>query len=291
MLRKKSVGIIGLTLAMLCTSACGIQVGNTPQGTQNATITDAAQTVNEVGEQDGQVVEQDSQVTPETPEVEPETEIAHVYITDLCDESGVYVDDCDNQYEYLYRIPHIDGVETSYTKMVNDDMDRLYTAMVEEAHEVMDAKVSLNCVSIDYSLYQDEELISICVTGRYDWEWTDYMCYTMTTSGEEVSGKELRQRMGIAEADFMEDVENTFWTMTDPTQYMEWEWYQDMEEYILEVNEKTMDPSNCNADIPVFVDTDGILCYIGRIYSMAGADFYDHIFHYGHHERDGYQPE
>ena len=47
---------------------------------------------------------------------------------------------------------------------------------------------------------------------------------------------------------------------------------------LLKLQEKTLSSDNCNLDMPLYLNSFGTLSFVGRVYSMAGAEYYDHTF-------------
>lgn len=217
-----------------------------------------------------------------------EVSIAHVVVEPYCEVVGSYYDEFENYWEYSFKLPEFTGVDTPYVQEVNADIQRIYKSYVEEALNEMNDNLSLVPVSLDYSVYENADMVSVLITGRLDYEWTDYIVYNMTAQGEKMTNADLCNMIGISEQEFSNDVESTFYNLVNIDRVSQYEWYEEMAADYQSVYEQTMEPSNISS-AKAFVDEDGNLCYIGRIYSVAGSSCYDYIFHYEKHDLDSYQ--
>lgn len=210
------------------------------------------------------------------PEDETPTDRVEVEVSDrLCD-AGRFTDEYGNSVCYSYVLPQLDGASGEYIDKVNAEIGRIYEDAYLSAKANMDEGIYPGCDRIGYRFAENGDVCSLLLYVVYDYGSTEYRCFNFFHDGTEAENENLFDAALISEDDFLAAVRGKLEEMTD---FSGWDdMPEDFEEIAADVRDRTLDESNCNADIPVFLDADGNLRFIARVYSLAGADCYDHEF-------------
>ena len=197
-------------------------------------------------------------------------------VGDLVNESGEYEDDCENFWNYSFCLPYVEGPDSEYLERVNAEIAQVYEDYVAEAMSCMEQKLSLDCSWVGYEFGCSNGVYSLLVAARSEWDSTYYWVYHFDEDGNEVTNSGLLEAIGISEDDFVKAADQAFEDyITDPEKL---NIDADTKAEIKRVNELTLSPDNCNADMPIFVSDEGRVSFVGRVYSAAGDDHYDHLF-------------
>ncbi|MBR5382057.1 MAG: hypothetical protein IK136_05495 [Oscillospiraceae bacterium] len=201
-----------------------------------------------------------------TPSPEP------VAVVDLISETGVYSDSVGNTLSYSYRLPLVTG-GADYANAVNEEIREVFLKTAESEHEAMKDGLSLFAPEIGYETYGTEDVLSLFIYLHNDWGQSEYRCYNFAPDGGEVTNGELLALAGMTEEDFVDAARGV---LTEATA-----WRDAPEELRGELDtaqQRTLAEDNCSASMPMFLNGDGCLSFIARVYSVAGADYYYHIY-------------
>lgn len=203
-------------------------------------------------------------------------ELTGVEIGSTIDESGEYTDGVGNIWTYSFRLPKILGVDTEYTRVINNKMDELITSCIQPGLDGMSEGYSLGYTGASYEYAVNGDIISLVVSLHSDWGMTYNYAYNLDSHGNEVSKSDVLAAAGYTEESFLQaarDRLNSYFSVFDmPAEYLS---------IIEECRLKTVDPANCNMDMQVFLGMESMLCFEAQTYSAAGADSYYHIFALG----------
>ena len=196
-----------------------------------------------------------------------------VMIRDAFCESGSYRDDIGNTWDYVLRIPMIDS-EGEDAARLNRELNAALEPAVKEARNSMATGCSLMVTRVDYTVYENDHLISILCETVTDWGFESYYAVNYDASTHrEVTRPQLLQRFGMSEEAFevaAGEMMETYFREQFPS-YPQDEFYRDR-------HDRSVDALNFKDDCCLFVNNEGQLCMIPRLYSFAGADYYYHIF-------------
>jgi len=193
-------------------------------------------------------------------------------VSDLINETGVYEDSVGNRTTYVYTLPHIDG-GSAYADTVNDEMQALYETYIEPEFENMEGGYSLVTMEVGYDVYRNADVTSLFIHLYNDWGTSLYWCYNFTPDGGEVTNRELLTLAGMTEEDFTDAARGI---LTEATAWRDAP--AEMNDELERVRRLTLAEDNCNAAMPMFLNDDGCLAFIARVYSVAGADYYYHVY-------------
>jgi hypothetical protein len=197
-----------------------------------------------------------------------------VVIYDAYCKIGSYDDSLSNHWDYVLRIPAIQAPGSDATRL-NQEM---YTALypyVKDALDAMESMVSLGICGVDYKVYVNDSLISIVSEVDTDWGFESY--YTVNYDAEsktEVDRAALLARFGLDEEGFLalavQTVDKYFKEHYDSPNIPKDSFWQDR-------YDKSAARENFTQDCQLYVNDQGQLCMIFKLYSFAGADYYYQI--------------
>lgn len=184
---------------------------------------------------------------------------------------GDYTDHLGNSYHYLYRIPAFTGIGGDQARLNTEISDFVMSLIRTDLECVEENKgFSLVTYNADYEYHVNKAIVSLLCTVRNDWGDTRYLAVNTDTAGHALSRDNLLAILHIAEFDFSwraKDALRTFFRETQsdiPESLLEW---------ADEQNAKTLSDENLQ-DTQLFLNEEGRLCMVVRVYSLAGADWY-----------------
>ncbi|MCD8020805.1 MAG: hypothetical protein LUF92_14880 [Clostridiales bacterium] len=182
-----------------------------------------------------------------------------------------------------FEIPQI-NINSEYVASVNQEIwDALFTELDElisywEANNDYDGGEY-----ISYKWYVNGDILSLVIESHLvDWAWWDYCVYNIEIStGSAVSESGLLSYYGISEDDYKKEVRQALYSYNYDgleQSYNNYKKSQDQErmDYINTQLALTISEENVALSQP-FLNENGQLCIIGRVYSPVEADYYEHI--------------
>lgn len=245
-------------LALLLLSGCGFSVPFLPGREAVTQEQNEAETPSDVPV----VTEQPAPVT--TPEP--------VVIYDAMLNEGVYTDSLGNTWNYVFRIPAIQAAGSDATKLNQELFMALYPA-VKDAQDAMAEGLSLGINGVDYQVFVKDQMVSIVAEIDTDWGFEEYHVANFDAASLSACSREqLLQKLGVTEEEFLHRAQNTVESYFEKSfsGIAKDSMYQDR-------HDKSVDPENFKSDCQLFINDEGALCMIVKIYSMAGADYYYHL--------------
>ena len=102
----------------------------------------------------------------------------------------------------------------------------------------------------------------------------DYEIYNVNiNTGKPVSNADILKSKNIEEQEFLNKLSKCY-----EDKFIElWGYLKDDYEEYTRLYNKTVSTANYNMQVPMFMDSTGNINVVGRIYSAAGADYYDYI--------------
>lgn len=197
---------------------------------------------------------------------------------------NVVVEDmCNYEYDELkFRLPQFTNVKSDDVQAVNNMIhSAFYENYVEEARDALNNGFDSMCIETGYTCFKGDEYISVLVWAESDWDFTTYTTINMWNDGTVMTNEELLRTFGMGGVEFIDDVRENLELRTNPSQYDLSSIDEEMQVLLQETYGRTMSNDNINIYMPMYVDEEGNLCYVARIYSIAGADYYDHTMKYG----------
>lgn len=192
-----------------------------------------------------------------------------------------YYEAYEDEYgSYEWHVPKI-NLKSGDADVANSEIwEYAYVNGVEMNHEAISqdyAFVEYDIIEYDWAVNGD--VLSLWLhTGAMSYAWDDYSVYNFSVStGEKLSREKLIQDYGITIDRYNELAEqalgSAFWS----------NWTRDNEnfkqasfiEWYNQALEDTISKANVNESFP-YINGNGQLCMIAKIYSIAGADYYLH---------------
>jgi hypothetical protein len=195
----------------------------------------------------------------------------------------------DTTDDYSYTIPKID-INSDYAITINKEIQEEYKTEVDDEINNYKKGYSVFLYSVEYDVFLNDTILSLVICREYPDDCIDYQVYNVDVStGKSVSNTQLLQYKDITETDLLNklpevysdefinqngtketDIDNM---KTAPCGFTEEEIKDFSKDYTDQYN-MTIDISNYGIDTPMFLNADGNLIIIAKIYSLAGSDFY-----------------
>ncbi|MCD7846114.1 MAG: hypothetical protein LUG57_09785 [Oscillospiraceae bacterium] len=183
-----------------------------------------------------------------------------------------YTREITGDYTYEYYIPQI-NLESEAIDDINDEIwNLLFKGFMQEVEDCVAGNTSIYITQIDYEWFVNGNILSLVICVMWDWGGNDYYVYNIDINSARVaSDDEVYSYCELTQDQYRELVYEALYNY-----YCER--YKDASE-IDGYDEKlllTISDENIDLSVP-FLNEEGQLCIIGRIYALAGAEYYDHI--------------
>lgn len=269
---KKLISALTLTLCLLMLSACKATDTLSDIASQLHEANDAAQTdtspVLDGDTASDSDAEEVSEPEPDAPasatdsveEVPAELPIEELPDADLAALSlEELVTDAEGTDGQLPRIT----ANCAGAAYINDDIEGSFRHLLDEEY-----------CSVYYDAAKNGRILSIVIAENYDGDCSYYTPYNLDlTTGQYLTGAELLSLLN-ADAAVIGDTEIAI--MAEEFEHMfGTEPSEDMADFYQEQYERTISPDNAELD-RVWLGYGGELYFTARIYSLAGAEFYEY---------------
>ena len=168
-----------------------------------------------------------------------------------------------------YNIPQINLQSPEIDQLNQSIFDALYPDIKTSVDAIREGSYPL----LDYVTYEyarTGDILSVWVRSHYYYEYSELNAYTVSVSQKRVlSREELLEAYGIPENDYRDQAKRAM-----VSRYLDSaDRNLGPEDFYQEQLNKTADDANIDAAVP-FLDHNGQLCIIGRVYSLVAADSY-----------------
>ena len=180
-------------------------------------------------------------------------------------------DSVGNTYDCTYRIPSI-TLQSEDAQEINRELNEWLTPYIEEQQKYHEEGISMVVPSIDYEAWIYNETLTLIVTMQTDWSQTFYRVYNLDIyTGEDLDNEDLLHRTNLTESAFFDALYAALNAMFDPA-------YAEMagEEFFTAQRERTLSEENLE-EAELFFDAKGNAFAHVLVYSLAGADSYEHL--------------
>ena len=188
----------------------------------------------------------------------------------IVDQAGTYTDALGNTYSYHYKVPAF-GCTGPDTELLSEELYNSVMPTVNSELSAMQAGHSLTVTRIDYTSYANGRYVSVLCTLYYPDGSCGYKVVNLNSdTGYKATNSELLQYVGISEADFAalaaQAAGNKFIEVCgEPTGDLLTQAYNST------VNGVSL------ADSALFINAGGRIAFPAKIYSVAGAAYYQYI--------------
>lgn len=191
------------------------------------------------------------------------------YVNELLDMSDEYTDSVDNTGTYHYQIPQFNATSDS-AKVLNQRIEADLYRIIETEIINMDGGFSLICYSVTYEVFQYGEIVAIVAVAPYPNDCRYYYAYSYDFENDkEVTNEELLAMNNLTADQFVEEACNKgqeyFMNMANSVGMTDSE---EIEFYLADAREDT------TADLPMYLDENGVLNAYVPFPSIAGASYY-----------------
>ena len=197
--------------------------------------------------------------------------------------------------QYSYSIPYI-NIDSADVKKINNEIESYYKPLVagEIANEAKGLSVIMD--NVKYTSYVNDNTLSLVVSHEYPNDCIGYKVYnidiykgTIITNDNILSMKKINESeyLDILKDSYKQEFINTYGTQekyinsinglqNGSYNLTESELQKEKNNYNTLLN-KTIASDNYSTQTPMFLNEKGKICVIGKIYSLVGAESYDHI--------------
>lgn len=195
--------------------------------------------------------------------------------------TDAYYEAYEDEYgSYEWHVPKVNLSSRDADAVNSEIWEYIYINGIETNHEAISQDYTfVEYDTIQYDWAVNSNVLSLWIhTGAMSYAWDDYSVYNFSIStGERLSREKLIQNYGITMDRYNELAEQALgsafwsnWTRNDENfkQASFVEWFN-------QALENTISKANVNESVP-YINGNGQLCMIAKIYSLAGADYYLH---------------
>lgn len=194
-------------------------------------------------------------------------------IGSLCELHGVYTDNANNRESYSYNLPFLGG-DNTYVAEVNEELDLIYDK-IKHSFTQMEKGSSLSLINVSWHCEERNGITSIIVSENFGDDDVYYHFFSLDKDGNRMSNERILDAAGLTADEFKGRAYaliDRFMTRDDLNEKT------DLKELWEEARGKTLAEENCNEHLPLFLAADGSLLFCAKCYTIAGAEWYNHLF-------------
>ena len=189
---------------------------------------------------------------------------------------GLYTDSLGNEYNYSFSLPEVKG-ETDYIREVRRDIDSVYEKYLSPTLDTMDKGYSLSTIRCVWESAEYDGITSVLIRLDSDWGESDFHIYNFDMSGNKVENVEILKTVGLDEDVFVKTVKRVLSEYMDSSVVLDGR-SQEMKDFFAKQRERTLSGDNCTSSLPLYLNAEGNISFVTKVYSVAGADYYYRIF-------------
>ena len=127
-------------------------------------------------------------------------------------------------------------------------------------------------------LMKNDDILSLVIQITEDCDLIDYDVYNINKStGEPISNSDMLSKKGIDEESFL----NSCKTIMGAKFKSLYSSFDNTDEFYQTQFNNTISADNVNINIPMFLDSDGTISIVAKIYALAGGDSYNYLLDTG----------
>lgn len=186
--------------------------------------------------------------------------------------------------EYTYSIPYI-NIDSEDAKKINEEIEDYYVTLAEKGVKSDTEGLSVITHKIEYNAYTNGEILSLIIISYYDNDYVQYRAYNINMyKGKIVTNSDLIALKKISKEDFLKQLEELYEKKFISLYGSKEEFDSGSNSRITELQKlyeeaysQTISEENYSIETPIFLNKDGKISAIAKIYSLAGAMYYYHI--------------
>ncbi len=172
---------------------------------------------------------------------------------------------------YKYSIPKL-NIDSDDATVINYEIEE---KLIKEVKEQINSGKGIenygyNPSSIEYDYYINGNILSVVITLGTDVEYSSYYVYNINIeTGKKCTNEEILEYKGISAEEFEKKLSSIYGERFSES----YSGFKGSELYD-ECYEKTISKENCNINNPIFIEYNGQIIVIAKIYSFVGALHY-----------------
>ena len=208
---------------------------------------------------------------PTTAPVVPSVSISsNSAVYSIVDQAGTYTDSLGNTYNYQYKVPAF-GCTGPDTELLSEELYNAVMPTVNAELNAMQAGNSLTVTRTDYATYANGRYVSVVCSFYYPDGSCGYKVVNLNSdTGFRATNSELLQYAGISETDFA-----SLAAQAAGSKFVEL-YGQPGDEQLTQAYNSTVNGVSL-ADSALFINSSGKIAFPAKIYSVAGAAYYQYI--------------
>lgn len=186
--------------------------------------------------------------------------------------TATYTDSVGSEQTYSYAIPAF-NVDSADASAMNAEIESVCGGYAEEMKMAEAEGFSLSTYSVAYEASQNGSIVSILITVTMESDVVEYHVYNLdAATGAKAAGADLIAAAGLTEDDFIAAAQQVA-----SDKFKELYGAMEGDSVYEEQYAKTMSADAYSLATPMFLNGDGKLCIVARIYAMVGAPYYDYV--------------
>lgn len=184
-----------------------------------------------------------------------------------------YSDSVGNSYDADFAVPEI-KIGGEDAAEANEEIREECMPQYNDSVEASENLTSLICMGINYEYWTNDNLLTLLVTLESSWGQNQYLVYTFDlNTKKELDTEDIAPMYNMTERELESKIEQT---MLDYYNEQYSSVSSEMQNSVNEQRSKTVSEDNVD-DAEVYPDKNGELYIHCDIYSIAGAERYEHL--------------
>ena len=208
----------------------------------------------------------------------PTPDVKSVTVSDLYRYTGVYKDPAGYEITFVYLTPDVEGPDTDYIFDIKMFVQKLTREKIDPSIEAMERGDSPGYVDVEYQAQAIGNMITLLMTWRNQYDrFIEYQVWVIKADGTMAENSELFAAKGVTEEQVLAKVRESVKPLLDSPDGD----YGDLTDLVKEAYEKTMSDANINGHLPFYINDEGHLAVVVKVYSIAGAAYYNNFLDLG----------
>lgn len=184
---------------------------------------------------------------------------------------------------FSYKIPKI-NINSDDVNEINKEINDKIISQAKKCVSFLEKNESVGLYKVNYLYYINNDILSIVINSNHDNSIVAYYVYNIDIkSGKRVKNEELIKMNNMTKEQFTNKLQSATGNKFiekygEINDYLKTQNFEGSKEMYQSQYNNTISTSNCNADNQmIFLDANGKINVVAKIYSLAGADAYYHI--------------
>ncbi len=222
--------------------------------------------------------------TPST-DPTPSPEVKSVTVSELFKYSGIYKDPYQGEVVFSFLTPKVEGPDTDYIFDINAVVQKATKEYIDPTIAAMEKGDGIGWNSVEYEAHVVGNMISMCMrwSGIMDKSMFGFETWLIKPDGTKAENSELFAAKGVTEAQVIAKVRDQLGNLVQKPDYdaIAQTNGKDMADMAMDVYNKTFSDANINGHLGYYINDEGHLAVIVKVYSVADAEYYYRILDLG----------